>query len=262
MFESRLFTGVGIEPLLRDVHWNREKAERMFDRPMGLGQFIERDEVLADLRAVCDQWLSRGLSAEHRFLVEKAPADAPAVKAFAQLYPDASVIHVIRDGRDAVESMIQERAARVRSLDPPREPLPRARQLWSTGNAWAGQVRRLRELTGTLPVACHEVRYEDMSVRPRATAQRLFSFCGIPCGDELLDRVVAESDISELSGGDPQPSTAMHDWRREWSLLDRVLFAAAAGELLHELGYSPGPAPGVRLVRRALLRYERLKRVI
>ena len=262
LFETMLFTGAGIEPLLRDAHWNREKAERMFDRPMGLGQFIERDEVLADLRALCDQWLSRGLSPEHRFLIEKTPADAPAVKAFAQLYPGACVIHAIRDGRDVAESVIEERAAWMRSLDPPREPRPRTRQLWSTGNAWAGQVRRLRELTRTLPVACHELRYEDMSARPRETARRLFSFCGIPCEDERLDRIVAESDFSELSGRDPQPVAPLPNWRREWSHLDCVLFAAAAGELLHELGYSSGPAPRVRVVRRALLGYERLKRVI
>lgn len=265
VFESRIFTMEAVAPLLQKVHWETERHVEMFGRDMGLGQVLSREDVVADVRGLCDDWLSRVLEPQHRFLVEKSPADSVAVETFAAIYPGAAVVHVLRDGRDVAVSMSAARGGWMAPEGQPVEQPPVWRQLWSTARGWQGQVRRLRELSQTLALPLHEIRYEAMHARPHETARALFEFCGIPCDDDLLADLLDRTHFSNLIETGPSSfrrSGRVGDWRREWSRRDRVLFAAGAGDMLAELGYAPTPAPGVRLTRRALLAYEALKRVM
>jgi hypothetical protein len=248
--ELRLFSGLGLEPPFRDSHWNPESSERMFDRRMGLGQFLPKERVTADLRALSDRWLARALLPEHRFLVERSPVGAPGVNAFAQLYPEGSVIFVMRDGREVARSLIAEQERRRKPAgDGPEPPAP-WRMLWSLSNSWSAHVKAMREAAKTTPVAVHEVRYEDIRARPRDTARALFELAGIPCDEQLLGQIIDRTAVPGDAG------------LGEWSRLERALYGAGAGELLHELGYTPAPAPGVLLLRQALLAYGRVKSVI
>lgn len=266
IFESRIFTMGAVAPLLHEVHWQRDRHVKMFGRDMGLGQILSREEVIADLRPICDDWLARALEPQHRFLVEKSPADSIAVETFAALYPGAAVVHVLRDGRDVAVSTIAARGGWMRRDGTEAEPPPPVwRQVWSTGMAWAGQVKRLRELKTKLDLPFHEIRYEQMHAHPHEAARALFEFCGIPCDDGLLDEILERTHFSQLPKTGPESfrrSGRVGDWRREWSLRERVLFEAGAGEMLAELGYARPPAAGVRLARRLLLAYEKLKRVM
>lgn len=264
LFESRIFTGSGVGPLLRDMHWEHERHERMFSRRMALGQILTRDEVIADVRALCDEWFSRALSPGERFLVEKAPADATAVRAFAALYPEARVVHVLRDGRDVAISTAEGRRTWMRAPRATGEAPSERRMLWSIGRNWSSLVKGLRELAARddgPPV--HEVRYEDMHARPRETARALFDFCGIPAGDGALERILDETHFSKLEKTGPgsfRRSGLVGEWRGRWTAWDRLLFSAAAGETLHATGYAGPKSRRARVLHWVLMRYERLKR--
>ena len=262
LFESMIFTGNGFGPLLDDIHWSRELQEETFGRPFGLGQIMTREEMVADLRQLCDSWLADALEPRHRFLVEKTPANAAAMNTLATLYPDASVVHVLRDGRDvAISTAVARRTwQREETLqDSPREG---SRDLWSIGLRWDDHVTNVRSHALRLPLPFHEVRYEDMHSAPRETARRLFRFCQIPCDDELLERILEETHFSRLTKKGPRQfrrSGRVGDWKRDWSRWQLLLFTAAAGPALENTGYG-GPMPKrAQQLRDILMRFETFK---
>lgn len=194
--ELRLFSNVGLEPPFRDSHWNPESSERMFDRRMGFGQFLAQDRVTADLRALADGWLARALSPEHRFLVERSPIGAPGIRAFATLYPEGLVIHVLRDGRELVDSAFAQRD-RLQPASEDAEPPPaRWRLMWSMGNSWSSYVKALQEAAQQMPTAFHEIRYEKLAARPK----RRCGSCSNSVGFRAMPRFSSR----------PSPRRAMH----------------------------------------------------
>ncbi len=248
--ELRLFSGMGLEPLFRNYHWNPESSERMFDRRMGLGQFLTRERVVADLRALADRWLARTLSPAHRFLVERSPIGGPGVRAFMELYPDGLVIWVLRDGRTVAQSILAEQRRRWQPTQEAPTPPAGWRMMWSLGTSWAAHVKQVQELGRQAPESFQTLRYEDIQRRVRPSARQIFAICGIPCDEGLLDQFLE-------TVGPPAGSPS-----RAWTRLEHILYQAGAGESLQENGYSRAPAPGIRLVRQALLAYERAKGVI
>jgi len=262
LFESLIFTGSGLGPLLGEMHWQPERHEETFGRPMGLGQLVDREKVLGDVRRLADRWLAGALEPQHRFLVEKTPADTRALSTLAQIYPDASVIHVLRDGRDVAISTAAARRTWQRDEDTPDSPRSGSRGLWRIGLEWDFKVRSLRHHALSLPLPFHEVLYEDMHARPRETARALFRFCAIPCDDPLLDEILERTHFSKLPETGPQKfrrAGKVGGWRRDWSRLDLLLFTAAAGDALEQTGYG-GPMPKrAAQLRDLLMRFERFK---
>jgi hypothetical protein len=265
LFESLIFTGNGLAAPLRPMHWDPDRSREMFDREMGLGQILKREEVIADLQELAARWLSRALEPQHRFLVEKTPANAAAVETLATLFPDASVIHVLRDGRDVAVSTAAAQHSWQRRGDGSDPPPVSARHMWSIGRGWAAQVSALRAQALTLPLPFYEVRYEDMHSSPRETARELFDFCRIPVQDDQLEKILQQTHFSKLPRTGPDQfrrAGRVGDWRREWSRLELLLFTAAAGEVLDQTGYA-GPMPKrARQARKQLQRLEKLKRFI
>lgn len=263
LFESLIFTGNGLAAPLRRMHWDANRSKEMFDREMGLGQILERAEVIEDLQRLASRWLARALDPEHRFLVEKTPADASSVETLATLVPDASVIHVLRDGRDVAVSAAAAQRSWQRRGDGSDPPPVTARHMWQFGMRWSSQVAALRHQALTLPLPFYEVRYEDMHARPRETARELFDFCGIPAADDLLEEILEQTHFSKLPRTGPQQfrrSGRVGDWQREWSRLELLLFTAAAGEVLEQTGYA-GPTPKrAQQARDLLMHWEKTKR--
>jgi hypothetical protein len=263
LFESLIFTGGGVAPLLGDHHWSNERHEEIFGRKAGLGQFLDREEVVRNVRALVDGWLATILEPQHRFIVEKAPADAVAVTTAAKLYPDAQIVHVARDGRDVAISTAAARASWARK-DFKDEPKPvHSRDLWSIGLNWAGRVSSLRHQALTLPVPVHEIRYEDMQARPKETARELFDFCGIPTDETLLDEILDKTHFSKLAKTGENSFRRKGQsggWRRDWGRWERLLFSAAAGEVLEQTGYAPPMTKRAQQLRSVLMQFEKVKR--
>jgi sulfotransferase family protein len=265
LFESLIFTGSGLAPLLADIHWDFESSERMFDRRMGLGQMLDRERVLADVRALCDRWLARALEPHHRFLVEKTPGDARSIQTLAKLYPDAAVIHVLRDGRDVAISSAAARRGWQRREAQTDDPRAGSRHLWGIGLGWARQVSLMRAELQRTEIRGFEVRYEQMHERPIETARALFEFCRIPVSEEQLAELVDQVHFSKLPKTGPESfrrSGKVGNWRTEWNRGQRLLFTAAAGPTLEKTGYAPPMIWQARALRWLLMRYEKLKQLM
>src|SRR4051794_27245031 len=73
-FETWTFSAEqGIGGVFAREQWDPVVTARMTERagrPYGLGQLVSREEMLADIRSLLEEWLGRVLEPQHRFLIE------------------------------------------------------------------------------------------------------------------------------------------------------------------------------------------------
>ena len=115
-----------------------------------------------------------------RLLVDKLPLNLALLPLIHRLFPDAPIILALRDPRDVMLSCYRNRFAmnpamfQFLSLD--------------TAAGYYDAVMRLADASRErLPLAVHEVRYEDVVNDLRATAGRLVEFLGLPWNDDLMN---------------------------------------------------------------------------
>lgn len=144
-----------------------------------------------------------------------APANDGVLQTVTDLFPGAKFIHVIRDGRDVVASLIRKRT-------PAGEPwvsFETAHQVWNThittGHAFA---------TSAAPGTVLEVRYEELIANDPEVARTMCEFVGIDCHPRIIDfcegqrqqRTPIQGPTRDLSQGADQS-----DWETVVSEGDR-----------------------------------------
>ena len=191
----------------------------------------------------------------------KTPGFVRKIPTLQHLWPQARVVHLIRDGRDVCLSMINRPLNHVN-----RGPLCTWAQDAVTTAAlwWEWSVRLGRQAGNSLGSGLYyEMRYESLVAQPAEECAALCALLGVPFEEGMLrfhegrKRTVRPSDAKHAwlpSAGDEsefrlRPITAgLRDWRSQMSHADVEKFEAAAGELLDELGY-PRAIPRLRSER-------------
>ena len=233
------------------------------------GEDTERH--LANLtRMAVDYFLAEQLSGTNKRIVgDKTPfASAEALEDISEVYPDAKVIHIIRDGRDVAVSVIhhiwnyakneggmyeldpeeleKRYAYREGSMDVLAESLFTQERLAGIAREWRAAVGKATEdgraLLGSNYI---EVRYEDLLERPVEEVGRLLKFLGADSSEETAKRCVETTGFELTSNrerGQEDSSSRSRkgvagDWKNVFTEEDRRIFKENAGELLIKLGY-------------------------
>jgi hypothetical protein len=146
------------------------------------------------------------------------------------LFPDAQIIHVIRDGRDC--------AASLKRMPWWTFGYPASVYKWVSAIDTALQAReRLR------PDQYHEVRYEDLVAEPRRHLETLCAFLDEDFDEAMLEHHrQAEVKVPRYKGWHEQvhrPVTgdAIQRWQRELDDQEVRLFEHVAGRQLEAVGY-------------------------
>lgn len=167
--------------------------------------------------------------------VEKTPLNIRHVGWILARFPEARVIHVIRDGRDAVCSLRDHPDRRW--VDGAWVKVPNGRSIeeharrWvedtAAGIAWRGDPRYL------------EVRYEAMVTDPAATFARVLDFLGEPFDPSMLaaDPAVDAGEGRPDAAG-PITTSSIGRWERDLDESERETVRRVAGRRLVELGYA------------------------
>lgn len=185
------------------------------------------------------------------------------VEKLHEIFPDAKLVHIIRDGRDvAVSSMFHHFRAPDRWAFSSEEEMNRAvaywrRQegepvplftkpgLWNAAHEWglcAGKRAVARELYGDSYI---EIRYEDMLEDPHAVMSRVFTALDIESDPRLIAECVDRNKFEVLTGRKPGQESrdafirkgVAGDWRHYFTPKDKEAFKAVAGQWLIDLGY-------------------------
>jgi hypothetical protein len=174
---------------------------------------------------------------------DKTPGYAREVSTLHALWPDAKIVHMIRDGRDVVLSILNWERARNWK---PGEGTARF-QMWADDALltsalwWEWHVRLAGEAGRSLgPALYHEVRYEALVDDPAGECRALCDFLGVPADDALVrkyeERARSNSRCAEKHPWMPI-TRGLRDWRTQMPPTEVERFEAAAGGLVEELGY-------------------------
>lgn len=171
---------------------------------------------------------------------EKTPAHLAYVDTLLEWYPEARVVHMLRDPRGIYVSELRRREQRAVTV-PYRQlvrvpPLFRAFVLLQVTLIWARAADRHAVLAARYPERYRAVRFEDLVREPRGTLEDLFDFLGVPMEERVLRRkVVSKGAEVGLAGFD---AGAADRWRERITPgAERWLRAALRGRM-RALGYA------------------------
>lgn len=168
---------------------------------------------------------------------DKTPYHVRHVALLAGYLPTARFIHIIRDGRDVVPSLM------AMPFGPDR--FERAVLYWKR-DVEAG--RHAGRSIG--PDRYLEVRYEELVADPSRVLTQVTTFLGLDFDKEMLAYHRRSEDVlsglrrsSHLRGVAQPPVVGLRDWRIAMNPDQLARFEALAGHTLAALGYDPGPVP-------------------
>lgn len=223
------------------------------------------------VRAIADYTLKTELTGSGKRLAgDKTPHYVSCLDEVYELYPDARIVHIIRDGRDVAisnmhaswqnaedrggpVSLKQEEAERRDAYLGDRDGFlksgesifsePRIKQL---SRSWKRVVSRgMEDGRGFFGASYFEIHYEDLLNAPHPELTRLFEFLGVDSSAEPVSQVIEENRFEKMAGrpSGQEDSASFHrkgvagDWKEVFTPRDRRIFKEEAGDLLIELGY-------------------------
>ena len=199
---------------------------------------LPEDAAAGELRDMLETIRRYGL-VRHLRAVEQSPETAFILGAVLHAYPQAAVVHMVRDPRDVAASLLQKgwlRAGREGRddvgapyghharfwVEPGREEeFDRADDARRAGWAWRRYVTAAR----AAPSATVEVRYEELAADPETAAERLAAHIG--ADPVILARALARVHAESVGR-----------WRRNLTPEQVAEVESEAAELMEELGFS------------------------
>jgi len=216
--------------------------------------------------------LGRLRETNKKLVGDKSPLlNADFIEEVSRIYPEAKVIHIIRDGRDQAVSMLHHVWNRstdqggVQTLKPGEferrdiyrkdpekllqtgEGMFTEERLRGAARSWNARVGKTAQDGPALFGPNYtEVRYEDLLERPDQEVGRLAGFLGADTSEKAVQQAVGSASFEKLSKGRErgQEDTSSFyrkgvagDWNNYFTERDKEIYKEEAGELLIRLGY-------------------------
>ena len=166
-------------------------------------------------------------------LGDKTPNNLPFVREIGGIFPEAKIVHLVRDGRDCALSMMKSRSGL------------NYRNVYELASAWPENNKRAAEYGNENPDMYYRVRYEDLLADARGTLERLCTFIDEPFVPEMLDfsRGKFARDNSALLGHHRNlakgiMSDNVYKWRAGMSGDQVKIYDSIAGDVLDMFGYA------------------------
>lgn len=189
------------------------------------------------VRAVFALWAHRQGKARYG---DKTPGYVVHLPVIAGLFPEAVVVHVVRDGRDVAASFVE---------------LGWAGTAEEAALHWRLRVSRGRRAGRELgPGRYHELRYEDLVADPEHSLRALCDAIDLPFSPAMVDHRAGAAEVARTTSHPEyhphlaEPLTAdLRDWRRDLEPSTLARIELVAGPVLAGLGYEPsGARPSAR----------------
>lgn len=200
---------------------------------LSLEEFHTRSRSLAG--HVFDKMANCGTGVE--LVVEKTPENLEFSDWILKIFPEAHILHVIRDPRSVFPSFRNAAYSWA-----PVQNMPAAPNAIAVAKGWRSYIergRRLKEITDRY----REVHYEALSKDGSAELEKIYSWLDLPAEPSFCAQVMAASTIEKLrkqKGLAPQGffrKGSAEGWRDELSASDMRVIEYIAGDLMEGMGY-------------------------
>jgi hypothetical protein len=217
--------------------------DRLRDNPrdIGLHHLITQEQYYSSMRDFAARALAPIAAGKPgaSVILEKTPSHALVWQDIARIFPDALFLHLVRDPRAVIASLLA------------------AKREWAEGNWIPGRIthacdlwsRHVSSATSARATGHYEqVRYEDL--QESATLRRIFSFLGVERSDRECASIIESYTIEKLRNREAdapwslsrEPQTFFRrgeaeGWRKELSPGAIATIEALLGQLILAHGY-------------------------
>jgi hypothetical protein len=158
---------------------------------------------------------------------DKTPYYVLHIPTLLEWWPDAQIIHIVRDGRDVALSMF----ARRHDFG--------AYNTYIAAKQWEQYVETGHSLGQAIPKEQYlELRYEDMISNQKAALQAICAFLGEMYSDDLLEYKKAGMAGKTPMLQKPIQKNNQDKWKHEMTPWQIRVFESGAGETLKRNGYT------------------------
>jgi hypothetical protein len=229
-----------IAPLLSTTSRQREAG-----RTVGLSAVLDHEQMVDVARSIYGAVIDRAVDGHPHagVFVEKTPGHVRYVRSILELYPDAKILHVVRDPRATVASIVAASRSWGRSWAP--SDVASAARLWRRSVVAGSEIPQLTS-------EMMDVRYEDLTVDGPAVLLAVLRTLGIASNAEECRSFIAACTPEALAGGGVAGPTGMRGpvaetarravadgWRDELSPAEVRTVEWICREEMERLGYEP-----------------------
>ncbi|MFN3531102.1 MAG: sulfotransferase family protein [Candidatus Brocadia sp.] len=251
--ESDIFD-MFIGPQLRA--WRSLLNYKLSGRPVGLTCYLKESEYLRALRQYMMHLLEpmiKNLQKEELF-VEKTPSHALYVTEIIEMLPESRIIHILRDVRDVVASLLAASKSWGNHWAP--------KDAKSAAQMWVQHVQAVRESARNLTRSqFFELCYEDLSTETADVLQDICTFLGIDWDEKGIADAIKNNNLenakktdgtiipvggelaSQLGTVTKEPEGFVRkghpgSWKEDLSKQELLLISHVARNTMEEVGYS------------------------
>ena len=189
----------------------------------------------------------RDLKPAIRFQGDKTPNYVYALNWLREIFPEARFIYVMRDGRDAAASIIDQKMRLLRAeTHRPYDTRTRRSDLESFVRKWLEVTQLARDFDRAWPNRMITLRYETLIRDPHKEIARAVRFLGAGHDVNQIAACVAHGALEKWSGGrapgEADPDSFFRkgvtgDWLEFFSDDEQDYLTARLGKRLAEIGY-------------------------
>jgi len=206
-----------------------------------LSKYLSEESMIAVTRRYADAILFSRLSRENKKrLVDHTPWYVKIIPFITLLYPSATVIHIIRDGRQVARSLMKSYQDGYSWA---------GHDIASCAKLWSECVRSGQEAGRKMNHESYrEVRYEQLCENPLGVLSDLVEWLGLEMEEAVLSPLTVRHATpartnATLASNSPSGQLLLHPircsrtWPPSWTTEERAAFSMSAGAVLQELGY-------------------------
>nr|AAN05168.1 RB147 [Ruegeria sp. PR1b] len=215
------------------------------DKPV-LGPLRHRHVNAMLRRFVLDRFAEHDPEGRARAHGDKTPNNWKDIGNLLGAFPEAWILCINRDPRDAAVSLFGHAKRRQLYKLDPEGPINREQLIQAACSNWIGLNRSLRHLRSTYPERLVETRYEDLLADTVGEYGRICARLGLSTETSILQAAVDACDFSKMSGrqrGEKDQSSFFTSgtsggWREALSAAEADHIMTTCAEHLEHAGYS------------------------
>ncbi|MEH2069554.1 MAG: sulfotransferase [Nostoc sp.] len=170
---------------------------------------------------------------EGEFFLEKTPNHALHIHTIYELLPKARIIHILRDARDVVASLLAMSRTKGGSWAPNRAD--------QCAQIWCDNVNHVRNIAPSLPKEnFFELRYETLINKPTDELQAIANFLGMDWSQESIHTAIEANSIDAMRAKFGKGSIrrgGANYWQKDLTQWQKFQVWQVAGSTMASVGY-------------------------